>query len=99
MRNCGPATELGFRVPHYGVIPATTTLIRGTEGGTVAHRDRTNPRTLTVRRTFEPTRIAPACVVDAYERVVPIARRTIRSDRCHEQVPQLGTKRRKGKVE
>ena len=86
-------------MPQYGVIPTTTTLIRGTEGGTVAHRDRTNPRTLTVRRTFEPTRIAPACVVDAYERVVPIARRTIRSDRYHEQVPQLGTKRRKGKVE
>jgi hypothetical protein len=99
VRNCGPATELGFRVPQYSVIPATTTLIRGTEGGTVAHRDRTNPRTLTVRRTFEPTRIAPACVVDAYERVVPIARRTIRSDRSHEQVPQRGTKRRKGKVE
>ena len=86
-------------MPHYSVIPLTTTLIRGTEGGTVAHRDRTKPRTLTVRRTFEPTRIAPACVVDAYERVVPIARRTIRSDRCHDQVPQLGTKRRIGKVE
>ncbi len=86
-------------MPHYSVIPLTTTLIRGTEGGTVAHRDRTNPRTLTVRRTFEPTRIAPAYVVDAYERVVPIARRTIRSDRSHEQVPQFGTKRRTGKVE
>lgn len=86
-------------MPHYSVIPLTTTLIRGTEGGTVAHRDRTKPRTLTVRRTFEPTRIAPACVVDAYERVVPITRRTIRSDRCHEQGPQCGTKRRKGKVE
>ncbi len=86
-------------MPHYRVIPLTTTLIRGTEGGTVAHRDRTKPRTLTVRRTFAPTRIAPACVVDAYERVVPIARRTIRSDRSHEQVPQRGTKRRKGKVE
>ncbi len=85
--------ELGFRVPPYGVLPPTTTLIRGTTGGMVAHRDRTKPR------TFEPTRIAPACVVDAYERVVPIARRTIRPDRSHEQGPQLGTKRRKGKVE
>ncbi len=91
--------ELGFRVPPYCVLPPTTTLIRGTTGGTVAHRNRTKPRTLMVRRTFEPTRIAPACVVDAYERVVPIARRTIRPDRSHEQGPQLGTKRRKGKVE
>ena len=91
--------ELGFRVPRYSVLPPTTTLIRGIEGGTVAHHDRTKPRTLMVRRTFEPTRIAPACVVDAYERVVPIARRTIRPDRFHEPGPQLGTKRPNGKVE
>ena len=88
----------GFRVPRCSVSRLTTTLIRGITGGRVAHRDRTKSRTLTVRRTFEPTRIAPACVVDAYERVVPIARRPIRSDRSHEQVPQLGTNRRKGKV-
>ena len=91
--------EPGFRVPHCSGSQPTATLIRGIEGGRVTHRDRTKPRILTVRRTFEPSRVAPACVVDAYERVVPIARRTIRSDRWHEQVPQLGTKRRKGKVE
>ena len=32
-------------------------------------------RTLEVRLTFEPSRVSPACVVQAYERVVPITRR------------------------
>jgi len=32
--------------------------------------------TLEVRITFEPSRVSPACVVQAYERVVPIMRRT-----------------------
>ena len=86
-------------MPRYSVIPATTTLSRGTEGGTVAHRDRTKARIRTVRRTFEPTRIAPACLGDAYEQVVPITRRAIRADRAHERMSQLGTKRRTGKVE
>jgi hypothetical protein len=65
----------------------------------VAQRARTNPRTLTIRRTFEPTRIAPACMADAYERVVPIARRAIRTDQVHTQLSQTERKRRKGKVE
>jgi hypothetical protein len=86
-------------VPHYRVLPPPPTLIRGTEGGTVAHRDRTKPRILIVRRSFEPTRIALACLGDAYEQVVPITRRPIRTDRAHERMSQLGTKRRKGKVE
>ncbi len=84
-------------MPRYSVIPPTTTLIRGTEGGTVAHRDRTKARSLTVRRSFEPTRIAPACVVDAYERVVPITRRTVRADRTHEQLSQQSTKQRRSR--
>ena len=31
--------------------------------------------TLEVRITFEPSRVSPACVVQAYEQVVPITRR------------------------
>ena len=65
----------------------------------MAHRERTRPRTLMVRRTFEPTRIAPACMVDAYERVVPSARRAIRTDQAREHLAQVEPKRRKGKVE
>ncbi len=33
----------------------------------------TAPRTLTVRQTYEPTRIAALCLADAYARVVPNA--------------------------
>jgi hypothetical protein len=91
--------ELGFRVPRCSVSQPTTTLTRRIEGGTVAQRDRTRPRTLTVRRTFEPTRIAPACMVDAYERVVPSARRAIRTDQARAQLSQLESKRRNGTVE
>ena len=31
--------------------------------------------TLEIRITFEPSRVSPACVTQAYERVVPITRR------------------------
>ena len=86
-------------MPPYSVIPPTTTLIRGIEGGTVTHRDRTKPRIVTVRRSFEPTRIAPTCLVDAYVQVVPITRRPIRAEPAHERISQVGTKRCKRKVE
>ena len=41
----------------------------------VARRVRTGSTTLEVRRTFEPSWMSPACVAQAYERVVPITRR------------------------
>jgi hypothetical protein len=34
-------------------------------------------KSLEMRAVFEPSRIAPLCVAQAYERVVPIARRGI----------------------
>jgi hypothetical protein len=84
-------------VPRCSVSQPTFTLIREITGGMVAHRDRTTPRILRVRRTFEPSRVAPACVVDAYERVVPVARRTVRTDRAHEQLSQTRTKYRRSR--
>ena len=41
----------------------------------MARRAHTPSRTLEVRRTFEPSWVSAACVVQAYERVVPITRR------------------------
>ena len=41
----------------------------------VARRAHKASRTLEVRRTFEPSRVSDVCVVQAYERVVPITRR------------------------
>ncbi|HSF34198.1 MAG TPA: hypothetical protein VLK82_27555 [Candidatus Tectomicrobia bacterium] len=41
----------------------------------MARRQHQASRTLEVRRTFAPSRVSAACVVQAYERVVPIPRR------------------------
>ena len=41
----------------------------------VARRGRTGSPPLEVRITFEPSWVSPACVAQAYERVVPITRR------------------------
>ena len=81
-------------VPQCTVIHLTRILSRGTTGGKVAKPNRTKPRTLTVRRSFEPSRVAPACLVDAYERLVPVTRRTLRTAQSTKSVPQAGTKRR-----
>ena len=57
----------------------------------MARRAHTPSRTLEVRRTFEPSRVSAACVVQAYERVVPITRRPApreRSARQAEGAPQ-----------
>ena len=47
----------------------------GRKEASVARRVRTGSTPLEVRITFEPSWVSPACVVQAYERVVPIARR------------------------
>ena len=49
---------------------------QGNKEAVVARRARTRSTTLEVRITFEPSRVSPACVAQAYERVVPITRRT-----------------------
>ena len=41
----------------------------------MARRGRTGSTPLEVRITFEPSGVSPACVAQAYERVVPITRR------------------------
>jgi hypothetical protein len=47
----------------------------GSKEASVARRVRIRSTTLEVRITFEPSRVGPACVAQAYERVVPITRR------------------------
>ena len=42
----------------------------------MARRAHKPSRILEVRITFEPSRVSSTCVVQAYERVVPITRRT-----------------------
>lgn len=50
--------------------------LSGSKETVVARREPPPRMTLTVRVMFEPSRLSPACVVQAYEEVVPITRRT-----------------------
>ena len=63
----------------------------GCKEASVARRGRTGSTTLEVRITFEPSWVSPACVAQAYERVVPITRRPApraRAPQPAESVPQ-----------
>ena len=81
-------------VPRCTVIHLTCIASRGTTGGKVAKPNPTKPRTLSVNRSFEPSRVAPACFVNAYERVLPVTRRTLRAEQSTKSVPHRGTKHR-----
>jgi len=65
----------GFWEPHSSEWLLATTPRHGCKEATVARRVRIRSTTLEVRITFEPSRVGPACVVQAYERVLPITRR------------------------
>ena len=64
----------------------------------MANRERTKTRTLKVLCSFEPSRMAPACLTDAYECVVPILRRAFTSQRRTETSDGAVSKRRVGGV-
>ena len=57
----------------------------GSKESSVARRAHKASRTLEVRLTFEPSRVSAACVVQAYERVVPITRRSAPRARASQQ--------------
>lgn len=63
---------------------------REIEGGPVARREQ--PKTLKVRRSFEPNRLAEASLAEAYEHVLPIVRRNVwaqrTTDASREGVPE-----------
>ena len=66
---------MGFWGRHSREWRLATAPRHGSKEASVARRVRTRSTTLEVRITFEPNRVGPACVVQAYERVVPITRR------------------------
>jgi hypothetical protein len=66
---------MGFWGRHSRVSHRVKAPRPGSKEASVARRDRTRSITLEVRITFEPSRVSPACVAQAYERVVPITRR------------------------
>ena len=65
--------------------PLMNTPRHGHKEASVARRGHSRRTTLVVRITFEPSRVSPACVVQAYERVVPITRRPTPQARAPQQ--------------
>jgi hypothetical protein len=65
----------GFSGPHSSSGRLWRTRRHGSKESSVARRQHQASRTLEVRLTFEPSRVSAACVVQAYERVMPITRR------------------------
>lgn len=63
----------------------------------VARQARRPSNTLEVRITFEPSRVSSTCVVQAYERIVPITRRTTPSARAAKQVENAPAMQRVGR--
>lgn len=51
---------------------------------------------LTVRSSFEATRLSPACLVEAYAAVVPAVRRQLGARRHEARVPAAGSAIRAG---
>jgi hypothetical protein len=49
----------------------------------MARREPKPTKALEVSVMFEPSHVAPACVAQAYERVVPITRRAAPTDQHH----------------
>ena len=90
--------EPAFRGHLSTVLSLRSAPSRGILGGKVTKLERTKPRTLSVRRSFEPSRIAPAHLSDAYERVVPVSGRAIHSDRPTGRGRQTEPKQHKGGV-
>ncbi len=86
---------LGFRVPRSRVLLHQRILARGLKSKTVTHPKQPKPRTLTVRRTFEPSRVASESLATAYEQIVPIVRRPLLAQ---QPADLAAPKRRTGRI-
>jgi hypothetical protein len=97
-RNCVPAMVLGFRVLRLCVLPHRRILTRGRKSKTVTHPKQTKPRTLTVRRTFEVSRVAQESLATAYEQLVPLVRRSLPTLQEAKEETPAAPKRRLGRI-
>ena len=88
----------GFRVLRSRVLPHCCILTRGLKSKTVTPPKQTKPRTLTVRRTFEPSRVAPESLATAYEQIIPIVGRPLPTSQEAEGETSDVPKRRLGRI-
>jgi len=89
---------LDFRVPHLPALLPPSILTRGTTSKAVTRPKQTKARTLSVRRTFEPSRMASDTLATAYEQIVPIFRRPLPTQQPTEQTPTAAPKRRRERI-
>jgi hypothetical protein len=59
---------------------------------------RTDGASWEVRESFETTRMGRQCLIDAYARLVPVHRKSIRQgDREHREAPAVSAPKRRGR--
>ncbi len=90
--------ELGFRVRHSPVLPHGRILTRGLKSKTVTRPKQPKSRILTVRRTFEPSRVAPENLTTTYEQIVPLVRRLLPTSQEAEAQAPTAPKRRLDRI-
>ncbi len=76
---------MGFWGPHSSECCLVKPPHHGPKEASVARRGHNHRTTLVVRIMFEPSRVSPACVERAYERVMPITRRPTPQARSPQQ--------------
>jgi hypothetical protein len=67
---------MAFSAPRFTSAPASKRPRHRRKETLVARRNRQSPKTREIHTTFEPSRLSPSWVAQAYEQIVPIVRRT-----------------------
>jgi hypothetical protein len=62
-------------------------LSRSVQEALVPKRHKPQVRSLEVKRRFEPSHLAAECLADAYERLVPILRRSVSTRQTRPSLP------------
>ena len=86
----------GFWEPHCRRVSSQSSPLHSREEAVVARRVRPRLPTREMRITFEPSRVSSACMVQAYEHVVPLRRRPtgagadLQAEEGAPQTPRVG---------
>jgi hypothetical protein len=75
VHSCDPAMGLGFWAHHATWWSLATFHESGSEEAVMVRRDPHTTKALEISVLFEPSRLSPACVAQAYEAVVPLTQR------------------------
>lgn len=88
------ATVRDSWVRRCGVKEVAKPVACGIEEGEMKNRERMQIHTLEISREFEPSRVAEACMEEAFERVLPTRRVTLRHSAVTDPVNRTATGQR-----